>query len=195
MRALLTSLRNGYRTFLLAYRSWGRRRRLLFWVTLAIIGILATPTILSLPASFTPSGEAGFYFVMPSQANVGTAFPLELHVKTGKRAINAISATLHFDTRYLQVTNMTTAASFCSFYTGNAFDNIKGEIRISCGAPSPGFTGDSSILLINITSHNVGSTSFSLQNDTAQILANDGKGTQLYKGTLPKQDLLIRQSL
>jgi hypothetical protein len=181
---------------MLRYVRLRRRQRLAIWLVVLAALIVAVPTLLSLPRpAFLGGGPSHFYLIGPTDINVDQTFPLELHLSSGGRSVNAVGIVLTFNPRYLEVTNMTTVESFCSFYTENSFDNIKGEIHISCGAPSPGFRGDSSLLLINMRGKNLGQTVINTKSQGAQILANDGKGTNLLGGSLPSIHLTIKQSI
>ena len=122
---------------------------------------------------------ADFYFLSPpSGVNVGTEFTAELHLNTKGNAINTVGINLTFNPEMFAISNMTTEQSFCSFYADNVFDNIRGEVHISCGTPNPGFTGDSEVVQIKFRSRTVGTSDIRMLS-TSQVLANDGKGTNL----------------
>ena len=176
------------------YLKLSERRKRTLWVALALAAI-ALPAFLASPLGFQGgSNETAFSIKTPDQVEVGKTFTVELHVQTGGKEINAVSAVLHFDSRKLEILNMTTASSFCSFYAENSFDTIKGEVRLACGSPSPGFKGDSALALINVRSKAVGSANITLSRPDSHILANDGKGTDIM-GPVPSATVTINQSL
>lgn len=140
-------------------------------------------------------GDTELYFVSPpTDVSIGDSINLEVHVKTGREAINAIGIVINYDPTILQISSMTTSQSFCFFYTDNTFDNIKGEIRISCGAPSPGFTGDSTIIQAKLRVRKIGITEIKVNPASSQVLANDGKGTNLLS-SYPKLTISSKQIL
>jgi hypothetical protein len=129
---------------------------------------------------FHGSEKTAFYFgSQPESISIADTFSADLHVRTGSAAVNAVGLVIIFNPQYLQINALATSQSFCSFYTDNAFDNIKGEVRISCGLPSPGFNGDSIVAHITFHMLTIGTTTVRLSPSESMILANDGKGTSL----------------
>ena len=135
--------------------------------------------------------SAEFYFSGLGQTvAVGQSFPIELRVRTAGTAINAMGFHLHLNPAYLEITNMTTDKSFCTLYAENSFNALTGEVKLSCGAPQPGFQGDSLAVRITVRAKYAGSTPITLT-DT-NLLANDGKGSNIEKQT-PSASVLIQQ--
>ena len=154
--------------------------------------IIVYPVILNKDKiAYLGSSESHFYFINQNpKLTIGNTFQISLHVKTGKKAINSIGSTINFNPNQLEVTKMTTEDSFCTFYADNSFDNIKGEVAMYCGTPNPGFTGDSTVVTLTFRAKTSGKASLIIDKKTAQILANDGKGTDLNTNT-PSLNLQI----
>jgi hypothetical protein len=148
------------------------------FVLLLLAATIIFPTVLLIDP--TNTNHAEFYFVdIPHIMNVGQIIPVELHLRTGSEAINAVGSEIDFNPKVLEVVTITTEQSFCTLYTENTFDNIKGTVKVSCGNPNPGFTGDSTIVKVTFRARSSNTTKLTLNSNTSQILANDGKGTNL----------------
>lgn len=156
------------------------------------VGIIIFPALTNRDQSpYLGSSQSHFYFINQNQRlTTGNTFQISLHVKTGKKAINSVGSTINFNPNQLEITKMTTENSFCTFYADNSFDNIIGEVSMYCGTPNPGFTGDSTVVTLTFRAKSSGKTALNIQKDTAQILANDGKGTDLNYNT-PSLNLQI----
>ena len=155
--------------------------RVALLLLVVILGVVLYPGVYRLSNGIPLTDKtASMYFVQPAgPIHVGQIVTVELRLKTGSEAINAVSATISIDPKAYKILSISTERSFCSFYPENTFDTIKGEIRISCGTPSPGFLGDSPIVQAQIRSQIVGTSEISLSPKDSLILANDGKGTNL----------------
>lgn len=178
------------RHYLLTYKRQPKRRKLAFWLFIIII-------LIAIPAGVDrinhEPGTADFYYLqVQDYIAVGRAFKVELHVRTGGEAINAVGAHLKFNPFYLEVASMTTDKSFCTFYTENTFDNQTGEISLSCGTPNPGFQGDSMVVSLMMRAKFPGNATITPDPEYTQILANDGKGSNIMK-ELPELKLYINQ--
>ncbi len=175
------------------YRKLSVRNRALLWVVVLVIGVIILPPVIDKEIHRNQSVK--MYFTVPNTTvSVGETFPLELRVQTGGQAINAVGSIIHFNPLYLEVVSMTTDKSFCSFYLDNTFDTIKGEVKVTCGTPSPGFTGDSLVVHLNMRAKILGTTTVSVDPANTNALANDGKGTNIL-GTHPDLELTINQFL
>jgi hypothetical protein len=196
MNRLLTfmvrRLRKWGRRLLLGYRRLSLRAKSLFWVAFLVVGLIIVPQAIS--RELTTLHQAKFYFIPPAiPPNVGDSFPVELHVQTSGTSINSVGTIMKFNPLYLEVVSMTTDKSFCTFYLDNTFDNITGEVRITCGTPNPGFTGDSLVVHLTMRARIAGSTDIHLSKDDTQILANNGKGTNILNASLPNLPMTFLQ--
>ena len=170
-----------------------KKRSLLIVSGLSFIAIV----LLLKPDSFTHPIINGpltlYYSELPSTIILGQSFPLELRVKTGSEPINAAQVKLKYDPRILDISKMNTSQSFCSFYADNSFDTIVGEVKLACGTPNPGFTGDSVLIHLTMRAKTTGTSSLTLDPKETEVLANDGKGTNLLK-SVPNASITVKNS-
>ncbi|MBU6389705.1 cohesin domain-containing protein [Patescibacteria group bacterium] len=185
------------RQFIRAYYRLNPLIRFLIWVGFLTV-LVGIPAYLSIesPLFNRQAEKADFYFYAPGTDHLtaGDTFTVEFHVLSAQTSINAVGSTLLFDPHVLQITSLTTTQSFCSFYAENSFDNIRGEIHLSCGTPNPGYKGDSTLIIMSMQVKENGLTAISLKPGTGMILANDGKGTNLINSA-PTLSLAIKQLL
>jgi hypothetical protein len=159
---------------------WPRWAKITCLTVLFLLVLTLFPSPLRPPLPRVLGGQASFYFSdLPSQFGVGEIFTVELWAKSGSQPINAVGSTLKFNAKLVEVVSMTTEQSFCTLYTDNTFDNIRGEIMVSCGTPNPGFVGTSPILRANVRAKASGMVTIEMDPKESRILANDGKGTNL----------------
>ncbi|MEI6498801.1 MAG: cohesin domain-containing protein [bacterium] len=112
--------------------------------------------------------------------SVGKIFTVTIKLDTQGSLVNAVESIIDFDPKVLEVVTTNTEESFCKFYPENTFDNSNGEVRLSCGAPYPGFRGTNSIETIQFLTKAIKSTDIGI-NKQSMVLSNDGKGTNLLK--------------
>ena len=165
-----------------AYRRLAMWGKLGLWLAVFIVLLLAYPRLAELPGLLPGHGHAllAIRASNPDDLVPGEEFTVEVYVSTAGRAINAVGLDLTFDPTLLEMVRMSTATSFCSFYTENSFDTITGEVHLSCGTPSPGFQGESTLAVLTMRSKRRGSGEIRLA-PGALVLANDGKGTNILK--------------
>jgi len=124
--------------------------------------------------------------IAPNNVDVTTSFDVILEVDTDGQPVNAVGLDATYDINRLQIIAMDTTESFCEFYPENRFDNQTGTITISCGLPSPGFTGTNRLAKITFESVSVGIADITIQ-PQSQILLNDGKATNILTQPPTKQ--------
>ena len=157
------------------------RLRVLGAAILVLLVVLVGPGLLS-EALHLDSRSAELYFAQNQNSFViGQPFQVELRVKTDKAAINSMGFVAKVNPAYLDIIGMTTEKSFCTLYTENSFNALTGELRLSCGTPQPGFQGDSLAVRIKLRAKSAGITPIEIVEDTAQLLANDGKGSNIIR--------------
>jgi hypothetical protein len=127
----------------------------------------ANPSVLKIEAPASISG-------------VGKTFTVKIVLDTSGQYINAVQSHIEFDPRVLEVVNTQTEQSFCKFYPENNFSNDKGNIKLACGTPYPGFKGQNTLQTIEFLAKAISQTELRLTKDS-MVLANDGKGTNLIK--------------
>jgi len=158
---------------------------------IVIAGILSLPGFVQ-ESSFARLHQADLYFLDVPSVAVGQVFTVELRVKTNGTQINAIGFTLLYNPNYLQIMNMTTENSFCTYYLDNTFDNQSGTVKLSCGLPKPGFLGDSLAVRLSVRALTPGDPAILADPKSVLVLANDGKGSNIVKSS-PKLTLHIQQ--
>ena len=155
-----------------------RRKRLLF-ALFGLILLILIPTLLSRQQK-TSAGSATLYFGSPpTKLYLGQSFPIEVRLRARDTPADAVGLILKYDPHAFDVLAMSTDHSFCTFYTENSFDTIHGEVHLSCGIPPPGFTGDSTLLTLQMRSKRVGTQTIQFDPSQTNILADDGKGSHL----------------
>lgn len=135
-------------------------------------------------------------FVIPNLAHSATLFssPGEIQAKTGDTfvvsintnsegvAINATSLDIKYDTSFLSVQGISRSNSIFNLWTVEPTHlATAGIIRFSGGLSNPGYTGSNgNIIKITFVAKKEGSTKVQLSNGLT--LANDGLGTNVFKG-------------
>ena len=127
------------------------------------------------------SGQASIY-LSPSQGAfaVGATFDISVFVNTGEHDINAVGLDLKFPPDKLQIVNPTAGNSFISIWIDQPkFSNTKGTVSLKGGLPNPGInTSAGLITTITFRAKITGNATVSVM-ESSQVLANDGKGTDL----------------
>lgn len=110
--------------------------------------------------------------------------PVSILVNTGDESINALSVHISFDPARVQIQDVDMEHSICSNVLEKAVDIANKEVRISCIVTSPGFSGPQGVIG-DIIVHPLVTGDFSLSfDDHAQVLANDGLGTNVLRQTI-----------
>ena len=124
---------------------------------------------------------------------VGRKFKVNIVMDTFGNSVNAVQSYLEFDPKVLEIISTTTEQSFCKFYPENNYNNEKGQIKLSCGTPYPGFRGVNTLEVIEFSAKAIQTTTLKLTADS-MVLANDGKGTNLLKD-IPSAEIKIKAGL
>lgn len=133
-------------------------------------------------ADLTLSPSTGSY-------SVGQTFTATLRAVPNGDNINAVEATLNYDTDILSVVSLSKTGSVFSLWTTEpAFSNSKGTIDLGGGSPSP-FTAASNLLTITFRTVAEGSGSVSF--GSASVLAADGRGTDVFKNGTPASYVVV----
>ncbi|HSE35152.1 MAG TPA: cache domain-containing protein [Candidatus Paceibacterota bacterium] len=106
-------------------------------------------------------------------------------VATGGETINAVDTVVGYDPDAVIIEDVLTTSSFCDrgFFTESEIDPQRGEVRISCGVPSPAFSASEGIVAeLVLRPKRSGSYTLRFLPDT-QVLANDGLGTDVLRQT------------
>ncbi len=129
----------------------------------------------------TSQAEGGASFVLLPASETfkqGEIFSVELELETEVAAINAARAIIYFPADKLEVKEISKDNSiFVLWPEEPLFNNRAGTIVFSGGLPQPGFQGKQRIIKIVFEAKAEGMAFLSL--GEGQILANDGKGTDI----------------
>jgi hypothetical protein len=174
------------------WKSRRKRQRLVAYMLIIALVTLSAPTVIRKATGVLPRTAQMYFLEVGPTYITGQSFPIELRVRTGEMPINAMGFTITFDPSKLEVQRMTTDKSFCTLFTDNIFDNQRGTITLSCGRPTPGFTGDSLATKITFRAKTPGTTTIAVDESSSLLLANDGKGSNISKEA-PKLNLTIQQ--
>ncbi len=171
-----------------------------YWILLSIFGFTLVFSVGLLfrlqgksltPTTLGSQNASGTYKIDASETvSVSSPYQVKFIANTDGKAVNAVSLYVAFDPEKLRILNVNTSDSFCQFYPENKFNNTAGTISISCGAPSPGFTGESVIAVVDFYTTNIGQASLTIT-DKSQILLNDGKGTNIFSTPIEHKLLIL----
>ncbi|MCA9361967.1 hypothetical protein KC906_01200 [Candidatus Kaiserbacteria bacterium] len=113
--------------------------------------------------------------------NVGQTFTATIRAVPGGDSINAVQASLAFDTSILSVVSVSKNGSAFSLWTTEpTFSNSAGTIEFGGGSPTP-FSNTSD--LVTVTFRTVAAGTGAVSFTEASILAADGLGTDVYEGS------------
>lgn len=174
------------------WKSRRKRQRLGVYAIITALVVLSAPSVIQRATGTLPR-TAELYFIESDKSYItGQTFPVELRVRTGETAINSMGFVITFDPSRIEVQRMTTDQSFCTLFTENIFDNQRGLIKVSCGRPTPGFTGDSLAVRVTFRAKLPGILNLEIDQSSTLLLANDGKGSNISKES-PTLKLNIQQ--
>jgi len=146
---------------------------LIFSVLVGILFLLPTSAF---AANLVISPGTGSY-------SAGQTFTATVRAVPNGDNINAVEASMEFDSSVLSVVSVSKDGSAFSLWTTEpTFSNTDGTITFGGGSPSP-FTTTSNILNITFRTltEGAGAVSFS----DASVLAADGRGTDVYESSTP----------
>lgn len=113
----------------------------------------------------------------------GETTTVQVLVASPGQAINAAEATVSFPKDLLEAKTVSKSGSIFTLWAVDpAASNASGTVIFSGGLPSPGYTGGSK-RVINITFRGKKAGTATLTIGAAQVLANDGQGTNILSGT------------
>lgn len=110
--------------------------------------------------------------------SAGQTFTATVRAVPGGDSVNAVEATMNFDSDNLSVVSVSKSGSVFSLWTTEpTFSNAAGTITFGGGSPTP-FTTTSNLLTVTFrtTGEGGGSVGFT----KASVLAADGRGTDVY---------------
>lgn len=129
----------------------------------------------ALAAETTVSPTIGTY-------SKGQTFTSTIRVNPQGKSVNAVEATLTFDTSKLSVVSVSKTGSVFSLWTTEpTFSNTQGTIQFGGGSPTP-FTAQSTLVVVTFRTTGEGDATVDFKN--ASVLAADGLGTDVYTGSV-----------
>jgi len=130
--------------------------------------------------AFSNSALAADLVISPSTGSftAGQTFTATVRAVPGGDSVNAVEASLSFDSDTLSVVSVSKAGSVFSLWTTEpTFSNAAGTITFGGGSPAP-FTSTSNIL--NITFRALTNGPATVDFSSASVLAADGRGTDVF---------------
>jgi len=108
----------------------------------------------------------------------GQTFTATVRVDPQGKSVNAVEATLTFDTAKLSVVSVSKTGSVFSLWTTEpTFSNTQGTIQFGGGSPTP-FSAPSTLAVVTFRATGEGDGEVAFK--TASVLAADGLGTDVY---------------
>jgi hypothetical protein len=130
---------------------------------------------------FVSEAKTATLYFSPSSPTytIGDTFQISLFVSSADQAMNAAQATVNFPADRLEIISVSTKNSIFSLMVENpVFSNVNGAASFSGIVLNPGYTGKSGRLVtLNFRAKALGLANLSISN--AQVLANDGLGTNI----------------
>jgi len=143
----------------------------LFIKTAVLTSLFFGTLSLALAADLVVSPASGSYAA-------GQTFTTTVRAVPGGDSVNAVEATMSFDSDNLSVVSVSKTGSVFSLWTTEpTFSNAAGTITFGGGSPTP-FTTTSNIL--TITFRTIGEGDGSVGFTRASVLAADGRGTDVF---------------
>lgn len=135
---------------------------------------------------FVPgSVSAATLSISPSASTqtAGSIFTVSVRVSSTDQAMNAVSGILTFPSNLLQVTSLSKSGSIMNLWVQEpSFSNAAGTVDFEGVVLNPGFTGaGGTVLSVTFRALDEGSATLSLAQGS--VLANDGSGTEILKGS------------
>lgn len=130
--------------------------------------------------AYVAIAQAADLVVSPSSGSYssGQTFTTTIRAVPAGDSVNAVEATLNFDSDQLSVVSVSKTGSVFSLWTTEpTFSNAAGTITFGGGSPTP-FTTTSNLL--TVTFRTIGEGDGSVSFGTASVLAADGRGTDVY---------------
>lgn len=137
--------------------------------------------ILSFLAISSADAHSAFLYLDPSKESFDVGEEFSVSVKVGTDfSINTVKTVLYFPQDKLSILEISKQGSIFSLWAEEPkFSNEFGELSFCGGVPHPGFIGDEGqIISIKFKAENRGNIKLNFKESA--ILANDGKGTDIF---------------
>ena len=135
-------------------------------------------TAVLVPVSAQAAGASLMFSPLSESFTVGDNIQVEVRVDTDGTPVNAVQATVYFPADNLEALNISkNNAVFSLWPVEPVFDNLNGMIYFVGGLPHPGFSNGENIITIEFKVKKEGSVKLTF--DKAEVLADDGEGTNI----------------
>jgi hypothetical protein len=161
--------------------------------------LIVPPPLPSLSFKTTSTGEnstkqvAAVLLALPSTGNfnIGDTISVSLVVNTVNQSINAVAGTITFPTDKLEMASTSKDNSIISLWVQEPSLSATGDsITFSGALPSPGFVGPAGQIMNILFKVKSGGTA-TIDIKDAQVLANDGLGTNILTDVVPANLILV----
>lgn len=145
--------------------------------------------------SFTTAYAASVSFTGNKSVTENQTFTATVNINTSGQYINTATGLISFPKDLLNVQSINSTGSIFSIWAEQpSFSNTGGIIFFTGGVPTPGFNGSNGkILNIIFKAKSAGLATLSFSN--ISVLANDGKGTNVFSGNLPIYTINIEKAV
>ncbi len=164
--------------------------------TLFSLGLVFAEAKIIFKMGFPPTAKT-VSFVIPTkgQYRLGEIFPMKIEISGVKTPINAVQADLGFDSKKIQIVDISTNESFANIFIQKEINNEVGYARLTGGLPNPGFFSEhgvfGSVFFKGITPGIVQIKFL----PSSMVLANDGRGSNVLKDLASASYLILPEKL
>jgi len=181
------------------FQSTTTRQRWLAFIIAVLLGlawfVLASQLTDKVRLPFISPTAEMYISGLPPETYLNQTAEVDVHLKSERSAVNAVSAVVNVNPAMVEIVGMSTEQSFCSLYLENSFNARKGEVRVACGTPQPGFSGDSVIVRLKLRFRQPGQTNLTIDRSQSQALANDPAGADILVRSTTQATVRIKQSI
>lgn len=138
--------------------------------------------VLAAPLSAIASDGSIFFSPASLSVQVNDVIGTTVFMSSPSESVNAVSGVISYNPNQIEILSLSSVGSEIDFWLQEPiFNNVTGQIRFEGIVLNPGYIGSTGKLFsINGVAKNVGSAVLSF--DSASVLANDGKGTNILRG-------------
>lgn len=127
--------------------------------------------------------EGRLYLKMDkSSYSLGQEGSVSLMADSAGAAINAIGVVINYRSDLMEVKGINFSGSLCSIIVDKKISPENGTVEISCGVPYPGISVfDKKVATLMIVAKQKGTADFSIDDQSARMLINNGEGSNIFK--------------
>jgi hypothetical protein len=129
----------------------------------------------------TPEGRL-FLQPEPYQLNSSSKGRVDILTDTDGTAINSVEVTVRYRSDLVNIDSIGFTQSVCSVIIEQYINPVQGTVQIACGLPFPGVnTQIGTVATLYYTAKTSGVAAFQIDPANAQMLANDGTGSNILR--------------